>query len=180
MTKAELVTQDCEDHLYCGLPYLVPVLTMIWKTHWLPGPAPKLLVPAKMQVISREKINEGERITMRIEGPAHIGVMISPVSGVQLEKWSLKTHKLLAGPLWNGRDTYFIYYAYGLDPVPLVFSMDFKIPPNHSGPVMDFAVNSHYLFGPGKTSEDLNNLINQFPSWTAVTFWTASYESWIL
>lgn len=53
--------------------------------------------------------------------------MISPVSGVKLQSWSLKSDKPLAGPLWRGRDTYFIYYAYGLNPVPLVFSMDFKV-----------------------------------------------------
>lgn len=68
MTKAELVRQDCEDHLYCGLPYLVPVLTMIWKTHWVPGPSPELLVPIKLEVLSREAIGDGERITVKIEG----------------------------------------------------------------------------------------------------------------
>ncbi|KAJ8925688.1 hypothetical protein NQ315_009535 [Exocentrus adspersus] len=180
MRKAKLVEQDCEDYLYCGLPYLVPVLTMIWKTHWVPGPSPILQVPVKLEVLSREKTSGRERVTLKVQGPTHVGVMISPVSGIKLEKWSLKSEKPLAGPLWRGRDTYFIYYAYGLNPVPLVFSMDFNIPPGHSGAIMDLAVTSHYLFGPGKASEDLKNLVRQFPSWTAVTFWTASYESWIL
>ncbi|XP_018563035.1 endoplasmic reticulum metallopeptidase 1 isoform X1 [Anoplophora glabripennis] len=180
MTKAELVKKDCEDYLYCGLPYLVPVLTMIWKTHWVPGPSPNLQVPVKLEVLSRKSIEDGERITVKIEGPTHIGVIISPVSGLKLQNWSLKSEKPLAGPLWRGRDTYFIYYAYGMNPVPLVFSMDFKIPGSHSGPVMDLAITSHYLFGPGKASHNLKKLVGQFPSWTAVTFWTASYESWIL
>ncbi|KAJ8969459.1 hypothetical protein NQ317_008791 [Molorchus minor] len=160
MVNARVVTKDCEDYLYCGLPYLVPVLTMIWRTHWLPGPAPKILIPVQSKVLSREYIPGGERITVQVEGPTHVGVMISPKSGVTLDRWSIKTEKPLAGPLWKGRDTYFIYYSYGLtSPIPpLVFSMDFKTPPNHSGPVMDFAITSHYLFGPGKASQDLKKV----------------------
>lgn len=68
IAKAELVTKDCEEYLYCGLPYLVPVLTMIWKTHWVPGPPPKLQIPVKLEVLSRKSIEEGERITVKIEG----------------------------------------------------------------------------------------------------------------
>ncbi|CAH0550191.1 unnamed protein product [Brassicogethes aeneus] len=180
MVNAVLVEDDCDRYLYCGMPYLVPVLTMIWKTHWLPGPVPELLNPINMTVLSRERIDSGERITVEISGPAHIGVMISPVPGVSLDKWSIPTSSPLAGPKWKNRETYFVYYAYGLKPVPLRFSMDFKIPQNHKGPVMDFAVTSHYLFGPGKTTKALEKLVSQFPHWTAVTSWTASYESWIL
>lgn len=45
---------------------------------------------------------------------------------------------------------------------------------------MDLAVTSHYLFGPGKMTNDLKRFIDKFPHWTAVTSWTASYESWII
>lgn len=180
MQNAELVTKDCESYLYCGLPYLVPVLTMIWKTHWLPGPPPVILKPVTMQILNRTTTTFGEKITIKVDGPTHIGVMISPVSGVEIESWSLPTDEPLAGPLWNGRKTYFIYYAYGLEPVPLVFSIDFITPKNHKQPTMDLAVTSHYLFGPGKASKEFKHLINQFPSWTAINYWTASYESWIV
>jgi hypothetical protein len=127
MAKAELVDQDCTDYLYCGLPYLVPVLTMLWKTHWLPGPEPELRVPVTMNVIKKEPITDGTRVTVEVDGPTHIDVMISPVLGVELTEWSLNSKKPLAGPMWNGRNTYFIYYAYGLKRVPLRFSMDFKV-----------------------------------------------------
>lgn len=148
MKNAQLVTkEDCEDNLYCGLPYLVPVLTMIWKTHWLPGPRPTLMTPVTMNVLNRTKINGGERLDFRIEGynmvtyfllyrnfmefyflgPSHMGVLISPVIGVEFDNWSLPTDGPLAGPVWNGRNTYFVYYAYGLEPKPFVFSIDFKV-----------------------------------------------------
>jgi hypothetical protein len=60
-------------------------------------------------------------------GPDHIGVMFSPVPGVTLDHWSLDEHEPLAGPKWNGRDTYFIYYAYASDPDPWTFSIDLKV-----------------------------------------------------
>ncbi|XP_066142542.1 endoplasmic reticulum metallopeptidase 1-like isoform X2 [Euwallacea fornicatus] len=178
MKTAIPVEQDCVDYLYCGLPYLVPVLTMIWKTHWLPGPQPVLLNTVNMTLIERRTISGGERLSFEVSGPTHLGVMMSPVPGVEIRGWSIPTPEPLAGPLWNGRNTYFIYYAYGLEPVPLRFWIDFRIPSSHSGPIMDMAVTSHYLFGEGKASQDLKNFVNEFPDWTAVTYWTATYESW--
>ncbi|CAH1280027.1 unnamed protein product [Diabrotica balteata] len=180
MQNAELVTKDCENYLYCGLPYLVPVLTMIWKTHWLPGPPPVLLKPVSMNILNRTKTGVGEKVTIRVDGPTHIGVMISPVLGVEITDWSIPTQEPLAGPLWNGRKTYFIYYAYGLEPVPITVTIDFKVPSEHKGPIMDLAVTSHYLFGPGKATKEFKKFINEFPSWTAINYWTASYESWII
>lgn len=68
MANAYLVQEDCEKHLYCGMPYFVPVLTMIWKTHWLPGPEPHLLNPVNMTVLSKENIVGGQRITIQVSG----------------------------------------------------------------------------------------------------------------
>jgi len=53
--------------------------------------------------------------------------MISPSSGVEIKEWSIPTPEPLAGPKWNNRNTYFIYYAYGLEPVPFKFWIDFKV-----------------------------------------------------
>ncbi|XP_050315595.1 endoplasmic reticulum metallopeptidase 1-like isoform X2 [Anthonomus grandis grandis] len=183
MKTAHLIEKDkneCADYLYCGLPYLVPVLNMIWKTHWVPGPEPKLLKPVNMTVIERKTVNGLERIEFEISGPSHIGAIISPIIGIEIKNWSIPTPEPLAGPKWNGRDSYFVFYAYGLDPVPLRFWIDFKVPNGHTGSIMDFAVTSHYLFGDGKASRDLKDFINQFPDWSAISYWTASYESWIL
>lgn len=68
MKTAELVRKDCEDYLYCGLPYLVPVMSMIWKTHWVPGPEPKLLKPINMTIVERLSIEGGERLKFTISG----------------------------------------------------------------------------------------------------------------
>lgn len=68
MTRAELIDKDCVNYLYCGLPYLVPVLNMIWKTHWIPGPEPELPIPVGLKVVSRMMIPQGERVTVKVEG----------------------------------------------------------------------------------------------------------------
>jgi hypothetical protein len=60
-------------------------------------------------------------------GPDHIAVVLSPVPGVTLEHWSLVEQERLAGPKWNGRDTYFVYYAYASNPEPWTFSVDLKV-----------------------------------------------------
>lgn len=45
---------------------------------------------------------------------------------------------------------------------------------------MDFALLGHILHGPKKTGLPFKKILAQFPPWTAVTSWTASYKSFIL
>ena len=30
MSRAKLIQEECDRELYCGLPYLIPVITFIW------------------------------------------------------------------------------------------------------------------------------------------------------
>ncbi|KRT84651.1 hypothetical protein AMK59_725, partial [Oryctes borbonicus] len=179
VATAQLVDKDCTDYLYCGLPYLVPVLSMIWKTHFIPAPPPIFDKPTVMKVLNRTKTTIGERITIEMTGPSHMGFMFSPVSGVELDSWSLSSNPLLTTIPWNQRQTYFIFYGCGYELVPLKFSLNFKVPKEHTGPIVDVAATGHYFFGPSKNTEDFRKIISQFPPWTAVTSWSASYESWV-
>ncbi|KAK4885667.1 hypothetical protein RN001_001938 [Aquatica leii] len=176
--KAKLVEEDCIKYLYCGLPYLVPVQNFIFKTHWLEGPPIRVKETSKLLLTSRQKISNGERVTVSINGPCHMGIMISPTLGLELKSWSVVEGKpLAAAPLWNNRQTYFIYYGYSGDSVALNFSMDFKIPLQHSGPIMDIGIISHYQFEP--LAPEFSEMIEKFPSWTALTYWTSTVETWI-
>lgn len=56
-----------------------------------------------------------------------MGVMLSPVSGVELDSWSLPSEPLLTTIPWNNRKTYFVFYGRGYEDVPLKFSMNFKV-----------------------------------------------------
>lgn len=145
--QAELVERDCVEHLYCGLPYLVPVVSMIWKTHWIPGPMPYLATPLKMTVLERTKTAIGETISFKAEGtmklpiffyfaliyyiphpgPSHLGIMFSPVKGVELQKWSLSSEPLVTNAPWNNRDTYFIFYSYAANMVPFNLTLELRV-----------------------------------------------------
>lgn len=127
VNRAELVTKDCDDHLYCGLPYLVPVLSLIWKTHWIPGPMPHINVPLQMNVLNRTKTSIGESISFQAIGPSHLGIMFSPTNDVVLDKWSLPSEPLIANKLWNDRKTYFIFYSYADKMVPFNLTLDLKV-----------------------------------------------------
>lgn len=175
---AELVEEDCVQELYCGMPYLMPVLTFLWKTHWIPGPPPVITMPTTLYLNKSEMIsNDVKRLTFTITGPDHIGVMLSPFSGVSLERWSLDDEPL-AGPKWHERDTYFVYYAYASDPGPWTFSINLKGPRLANRTTVDVAVTSHFMHGPAQTSERFHRFLSQFPPWTDVTAWTATYASW--
>jgi len=60
-------------------------------------------------------------------GPDHISIILSPYEGVHLKKWSVIDGKPLKGPMWNGRETYFIYYACASDCVPYTFSIELNV-----------------------------------------------------
>ena len=60
-------------------------------------------------------------------GPDHMGLIVCPETGIELDGWSLLEGEPLAGPEWHGRKTYFVYYAYAADPKPWVFHLDFKV-----------------------------------------------------
>lgn len=126
------------------------------KTSWIPGPAPFINVPTKLDLVSKIiKHNvtsftfnvTGNSVTFRkkkesiykfvallkknllFPGPDHIGIIISPYKDVHLEKWSISNKEPLKGPTWNGRETYFVYYACASDCTPYTFSIELNVSP---------------------------------------------------
>lgn len=53
--------------------------------------------------------------------------MLSVYDGVKLKGWSFNSGKPLEGPLWNGRPTYFVYYACANDIIPWDFWIDLEV-----------------------------------------------------
>lgn len=60
-------------------------------------------------------------------GPDHISIIFSPYKGIQLERWSVLKEKPLLGPMWNDRETYFIYFACASNCSPFSFSLEFIV-----------------------------------------------------
>lgn len=68
MKNAKPVDLDCELELYCGLPYLLPVRHFIWKTHWIPGPAPNLPIPTTFDYNKIDLENDIIRYQINVTG----------------------------------------------------------------------------------------------------------------
>lgn len=45
-------------------------------------------------------------------------------------------------------------------------------------PCLSIALGGHFLHGEHKKSLRFKRFLAQFPSWTVVTSWTATYTSW--
>ncbi|XP_014236089.1 endoplasmic reticulum metallopeptidase 1-like [Trichogramma pretiosum] len=175
---AEPTVEDCKQELYCGLPYLVPVTTFLWKTSWIPAPAPIIPIPTTLELIGKSVKGASINFSFNITGPDHIGIMLSPYNGLRLKKWSILEEKPLQGPKWNDRETYFIYYSCIKDCEPLNFSLELETPIDFKGPSLSIALAGHFLHGENQRSSKFKNFLSQFPTWTVVTPWTASYTSW--
>ncbi|CAD1468779.1 unnamed protein product, partial [Heterotrigona itama] len=170
--------KDCEKELYCGLPYFMPVTTFLWKTSWIPGPAPLITIPTKLELISKSIKQNSVSFTFNVTGPDHISIILSPYKGVRLRKWSILEGKPLEGPKWNDRETYFIYYSCASDCVPFTFSLELNGNSTPKTPYLSVALGGHFLHGEHQTSLRFKRFLAQFPSWTVVTPWTATYTSW--
>lgn len=60
-------------------------------------------------------------------GPDHITFVLSLYDDVKLKSWNLSIGEPLEGPLWNGRPTYFVYYACANDIIPWNFWIDLEV-----------------------------------------------------
>lgn len=60
-------------------------------------------------------------------GPDHITFLLSLYGSVKLKDWSLSSGEPLQGPQWNGRPTYFVYYACANDNIPWDFWIDLEV-----------------------------------------------------
>ncbi|XP_043257384.1 endoplasmic reticulum metallopeptidase 1-like [Colletes gigas] len=170
--------KDCEQELYCGLPYFMPVTTFLWKTSWIPGPAPLISTPTKLDLISKSIRQNIVSFTFNVTGPDHISIILSPYKGVYLQRWSILEGKALQGPKWNDRETYFVYYSCASYCAPYTFSLELNVTTMQKTPCLSVALGGHFLHGEHKKSLRFKRFLSQFPSWTVVTSWTATYTSW--
>lgn len=92
------------------------------------GPEIEVPLNTTFDLVSRKTLSHSvQRLTFNVTGPDHMGLMVSPVKGVELLRWSILEGPPLAGPRWNGRETYFVYFSYADKPKPWVFSLDLRV-----------------------------------------------------
>ncbi|XP_065226091.1 endoplasmic reticulum metallopeptidase 1-like isoform X2 [Planococcus citri] len=180
MSKAKLIEKDCEEELYCGLPYIVPVMTIMWETHWIPAPRPILPSNIELALTYRDyRPDNIQRLSFQAKGPDHMTLFVSPYPGVVLKSWSLVGGPPLEGPKWKNRSTYYVYYSYGSDPQPWNFWLDLEVENAKKGePIVDLGFSGYFIHGAHQTTPQLKKLFSQFPPWTVTTGWTSTLKSY--
>ncbi|XP_067137078.1 endoplasmic reticulum metallopeptidase 1-like [Centruroides vittatus] len=180
LKNAELM--DCSKELYCGMPYYFPVVTKLSKTYYLKSVKPKIHTHKKFQLISYKAMdNNIRRLIFRATGPSHMGIVLCPYQRISIVKWSFGDDKPFAGPKWQGRPTYFIFYSYGENSPPWEFWVDFSVPPDYpkQSAVVDVAFASHFLHGHDSVTAPFKEFLDKMPSWVHITPWTSTYDSYI-
>ncbi|XP_050425475.1 endoplasmic reticulum metallopeptidase 1-like [Adelges cooleyi] len=173
--------KECSKELYCGLPYFLPVITFIWQTHWIDSEPLDVKIPLNLKLMYRDqRLNNIQRLSLTVNGPDHITMVISPYNDVKLKDWSVSNSKPFEGPRWNGRPTYFIYYSCANDIVPWDFWVDLEVPKGHTGPQIEVGLSGHRMHGSHKTTTQLQKFLKQLPQWTTTTDWSSSYKSYTL
>lgn len=60
---------DCSQEAYCGMPYYLPVLNFIWKTHWVPAPPFRIAKETTITLNQKTAINKNEiRLNFTVTG----------------------------------------------------------------------------------------------------------------
>lgn len=179
---AKLV-DTCDDEVYCGLPYILPVLNFLWISHWIDTPAFEIPVETTTLLNSKAMIAENVvRLNFTVTGPGHMNLMFAGMEGCKLKRWSLDENKPLpSSKQFKKRDQYFVYYSYGQTKRPWNFHLDFEVPAGYSTqqPVVDLSVNGQFFYGEGKTTKHLAEFTSRFPDWTTCTSWTGTIRSYI-
>lgn len=180
LKNAKLV-DTCDDEVYCGLPYILPVLNFLWISHWLDTPAFKIPMETEITLLGKSMVSSNVvRLNFTTTGPDHQNLMFSPMDTVTLKGWSLDENTPLASSKkFKNRNMYFVYYSYGQTKKDWNFYLDFEVPSGYDvkDPVVDLSVNGQFFHGEGKTTEQLESVMKRLPEWTTSSAWTGTIRS---
>ncbi|GFS53073.1 endoplasmic reticulum metallopeptidase 1 [Nephila pilipes] len=169
---------DCDAELACGMPFYIPVISLLRTSYYIPASKPKIHGTHKFELVSKILINPYTyRLSFVASGPDHVNAIISPRKGVTLTKWSL-TEEPLRSLDWVDRPTYFLYYSYGEYTEPWTFSIDLSVTKEYvkGFPLIDVSYITHYLHGPDLITGDFPSLLKQIPPWVHATPWTCTLD----
>ncbi|GBM24991.1 Endoplasmic reticulum metallopeptidase 1 [Araneus ventricosus] len=169
---------DCDAELACGMPFYMPVISLLGTSYYLRAPKPKIHGNHKLEMVSKIPINSYTyRLSFVALGPDHLTAIISPRKGVSLTKWSL-TEEPLRSLDWVDRPTYFLYYSYGEYTEPWTFSIDLAVTKEYvkDSPLIDVSFITHHLHGHDLISGDFPSLLKQIPDWAHATPWTCTLD----
>lgn len=65
-----------------------------------------------------------------IAGPDHMGIFISPMHGSSIQQWSFNQNITPSKFNFDGRETFFVYFAYSVDSSAYSFFIDIEVNTN--------------------------------------------------
>eukprot|EP00794_Sanderia_malayensis_P013703 gene13703-15130_t len=170
------------DGPYCGYPYFYPMWRLLKKSWYLKGPSP---IPQKKKLFSfkevkKERISdEVMRVHFKVVGPDHMTLFITPNDNHKLIAWSVTDVLPPGQPDYDGRITFYTYFAHGYYAEPWQFWLDFDISSALQKEVVsDIALATHYVHGPLSMTKFMQSVINELPSWVTEMCWVSSYDVW--
>lgn len=179
--KGATRVDTCDDEVYCGLPYILPVLNFLWISHWLETPPFQVPLETTVNMNTKALVASNVlRLNFTLTGPDHMNLMFSPMAGFSLKQWSIDENKPLASSKqFKRRNMYFVYYSYGLTKRPWNFYLDFEVPESYSvkDPIVDLSVNGQFFHGDGKSTEEMRKFVSRLPDWTTTSYWTGTIRS---
>lgn len=176
MARAEENKERCENELFCGMPfYSARMLRQSTYSYWIPAGAPYFNTQISFRRI--EQNQPDNRLTFELIGTSAMDVFLSPMPGVEIERWSFFDEVVESGMEFQGRPTYFIVYSAG-KVAPSTFWIDLKVPPGFSGKKIDIGIAAHYTHFDEERTAEFQSFIDSYPDWCHVTAWMASYNGY--
>lgn len=174
MSKAELIETKCTQDLFCGMPfYTTRMLRQSTYSYWIPADQPYFNKQVSLtRIVEKQPV---DRFMFELTGTDAMGVMISPMPGIEIVKWSFFHEVTETGMDYQGRPTYFVFYSAGIN-APGTFWVDLKVPNGWIGKKLDIGIAAHYTHFDKERTEAFQSFIDSYPKWTHVTAWMASYN----
>ncbi|CAG0913550.1 unnamed protein product [Notodromas monacha] len=177
---------DCEERMWCHAPVYYPAVRLLSAASWVPAPKPAVVRSTPVLVWSASQVERNVyNVSLRIQGPDHMTLIVSPNFGWQMDSWSL------AGPVhdsqlaYSGRRTYFLYFSYGLQPdlwTPwFLLKKDASDPGATKGDVdelLELGLTGHSIHGNDAQDDYLSAFLARFPAWTYPAGWTCTYDNY--
>ena len=177
----DVARTEC-DGPYCGYPYFFPLRKLLRKTWYLKGPRPfaskKKLVAFKL-VKKEPLVDNIVRYHFKVKGPDHMSLLVTPNNENRLVKWSITKEPPMGQEDYDGRVTFYTYFAHGFYAKPWEFWLDFEVNAEaEDGSICDIAVAGHFLHGPLSMTKWMQKIIGEFPPWVVDVAFVSSYDAW--
>lgn len=166
----------CDQTIFCGVPfYSTGMLRLSQYSYWIPAEEPIFNEP--VELIRIEANQPENRLMFQLSGPDARGVVIAPMPGIEIERWSFASNVTDLGLNWQGRLTYVVMHSAGLN-APSTFWIDITVPTGWIGKRVDIGVVAHYTHFDDQQTPNFRNFVASYPDWAHVAAWISSYNGY--